>query len=60
LLAGGISFWFIFQAILNIGAMIRIFPLTGVPLPLVSYGGTSMVVFLAAFGILTNISKQTV
>lgn len=60
LLAGGISSWFILQTILNIGAIIGIFPLTGIPLPLVSYGGTSMISFLAAFGILTNISRQTI
>lgn len=59
LLASGIISLFIFQTIINIGALIRLFPLTGIPLPLISYGGSSMTVFLAAFGILINISKQT-
>lgn len=57
LVAVGITSWFIFQAFINIGAMINIFPLTGIPLPLVSYGGTAMAVGLAAMGILVNISK---
>lgn len=57
LVAVGITSWFIFQAFINIGAMISIFPLTGIPLPLVSYGGTAMAVGLAAMGILVNISK---
>ncbi len=60
LLAGGVGFWFIFQAIVNMGAMLGILPLTGIPLPLIGYGGTNFVVFCAAFGILANISKQTV
>ena len=60
LLATGISFWFIFQTIINIGAMLNLLPLTGIPLPLVSYGGSAMAIFLAAIGILINISRQTV
>lgn len=59
LLAAGIISLFLCQMAINIGALLHLFPLTGIPLPLVSYGGTAMVVFLAAFGILINISKQT-
>ncbi len=59
LLAAGIGFWFIFQAIVNMGAMLNILPLTGIPLPLVGYGGSSLCAYLAAFGILVNISRQT-
>ncbi|MGC9049128.1 MAG: FtsW/RodA/SpoVE family cell cycle protein, partial [Patescibacteria group bacterium] len=59
LLAGGILSLFIFQTIVNLGALMRLFPLTGIPLPLISYGGSSMLTFLAAFGILVNISRQT-
>lgn len=59
LLSAGILSLFIFQTIINIGALIHLFPLTGIPLPLVSYGGSAMTVFLAALGILVNISKQT-
>ena len=57
-LAMGISFWFCFQAFFNIGAMIGILPLTGIPLPLVSYGGSHMLAELAAVGLLLNISKK--
>jgi cell division protein FtsW len=60
LLATGITLWFAFQTLINIGAIIAILPLTGVTLPLVSQGGTSMVMMLAALGILLNISKQTI
>lgn len=58
-LAVGITGWFLFQGFVNIGAMLGILPLTGIPLPFISYGGTSLVVSLAAVGILMNISKQT-
>lgn len=58
LLAVGIIAWFVIQAFLNIGAIIGILPLTGIPLPFVSYGGTALMACLAASGILVNISKQ--
>ncbi|MEX0933762.1 MAG: putative lipid II flippase FtsW [Candidatus Paceibacterota bacterium] len=45
------------QAFLNIGGILNVFPLTGIPLPFVSHGGSSLVVSLAAVGILLNISK---
>lgn len=44
------------QALINIGAMSGIFPLTGVPLPFVSYGGTALAMFLTMSGIIANIS----
>jgi len=59
LLAIGIVSWFCFQAFINISGMINFLPMTGVPLPFVSYGGSAMVAALAAAGILVNISKQT-
>lgn len=59
LTALGITCWIIIQAFVNIGAMIGIVPLTGIPLPLISYGGTSLVATLTAIGILLNISKNT-
>lgn len=53
----GVVSWFGVQAFVNIGAMVAILPITGVPLPFLSYGGTAMVVSLAAAGIVLNISK---
>jgi len=53
----GIISWFTFQAFLNIGAMVGLLPLTGIPLPFISYGGTALAASLAAGGILINISK---
>ncbi|NIT04328.1 FtsW/RodA/SpoVE family cell cycle protein [Candidatus Saccharibacteria bacterium] len=59
-LAASISSWVGLQALVNLGAVTNILPLTGVPLPLISYGGSSLVVLLSSFGILLNISRQTV
>lgn len=59
ILAVGIVSWIVFQAFINIGGMVNIMPMTGVPLPMVSYGGSAMLVSLASIGILINISKQT-
>lgn len=58
-LAIGIVSWLVIQAIINIGGIINIMPMTGVPLPLVSYGGSAILAALSALGILVNISKQT-
>jgi cell division protein FtsW len=60
LVATGISLWMLFQALINIGAMLSLVPLTGIPLPFISYGGTSLVISLFGAGILLNISKYTV
>ncbi len=57
LLAVGITSWFVFQAFINIGAMLGLMPLTGVPLPFVSYGGTAMTIGLAAMGMMGSVSK---
>lgn len=59
LLVVGIFTWIIVQFFVNIGAIIGLMPLTGIPLPFVSYGGSSLIVLLAAMGIVLNISKQT-
>lgn len=59
LLAMGISSWICIQAFINIGAMIGILPLTGIPLPFISYGGSHMVAELIGIGILLNISKSS-
>lgn len=59
LLAAGVASWVGIQSVLNIGAMSALFPLTGIPLPFISYGGSSLVILLAASGIVLNISRQT-
>ena len=59
LLAGGIVVWLVWQSFLNIGAMVGALPLTGVPLPFVSHGGSALVSVLAAAGILVNVSKDS-
>ncbi|MFC1710479.1 putative lipid II flippase FtsW [Patescibacteria group bacterium] len=56
-LATGIAVWIGAQVFLNIGSMIALVPLTGVPLPFLSYGGSALVMALSATGILLNISK---
>jgi len=58
LVAGGITGWIFFQAFINIAAISRLIPLTGITLPFVSYGGSSLIVCLTAVGILVNISKH--
>lgn len=58
LMAGGITGWIFFQAFLNIAAISRLVPITGVTLPFVSYGGSSLISCLIAVGILVNISKH--
>lgn len=60
ILAGGLSVWLGVQSIVNLGAMVSLIPLTGVPLPFISYGGSALLVNLVAVGILLNISRQTV
>ena len=58
LLAGSISLTFFVYVFVNIGMVIGILPVVGVPLPLVSFGGTSMVMLLASFGILMSIHSH--
>lgn len=58
LVAAGIISWIVFQSFINIAAISGLIPLTGIPLPFISYGGTSMVFLMAGIGILLNISKQ--
>jgi cell division protein FtsW len=58
LVAAGITTWVAAQSFINILAILGLMPLTGVPLPFISYGGTSLVMLLAACGILLNISKH--
>lgn len=58
LVASGITIWIAVQALVNMGAVTATMPITGVPLPLVSFGGSSLVVSLMAMGVLVNIAKQ--
>ncbi len=55
----GISAWLAVQTIINMGAMLGLLPLKGITLPLVSYGGTSVVFIMAAIGVVFHISKYT-
>ncbi|MCW2793246.1 MAG: rod shape-determining protein RodA [Nocardioides sp.] len=56
--AAGIACWFGFQAFQNVGMCLGIMPVTGVPLPFVSYGGSSMFAGMLAVGLLLNISRR--
>ncbi|MDQ3681007.1 MAG: putative lipid II flippase FtsW [Actinomycetota bacterium] len=58
LLAVGITAWVTSQAFINMGAVVGVLPVSGVPLPFVSFGGSSLVILLAAVGILINITRQ--
>ncbi len=59
LVAVGIVAWITFQAFINMSAITGLIPLTGIPMPFISYGGTSLIVLLSAVGILLNISKHS-
>jgi len=58
LLVGGIMIWFMWQFFLNIGSMIGLMPLTGVPLPFVSHGGSALMIALFSGGIVLAVSRQ--
>ena len=58
LLAVGVTAWILLQAALNMGAVLAIFPVVGITLPLLSFGGTSLVATLAAMGVLLNVARQ--
>ena len=55
----GIVSWIAFQTVVNVGAMLSVFPLTGVPLPFISYGSSALIFALVAMGILVSISRHT-
>ena len=57
-MATGVLCWFAFQAFENIGMTLGIMPVTGVPLPFVSYGGSSMFANLLAVGLLQNVHMR--
>ncbi|MFM6971577.1 MAG: FtsW/RodA/SpoVE family cell cycle protein, partial [Rhodoluna sp.] len=55
---GGIMIWIVFQALINIAVVLRLLPVLGVPLPLISQGGSSMLSTLLAIGIVLGIERQ--
>jgi cell division protein FtsW len=59
LVASGITIMIAVQVIINIAVVTNTIPNTGIPLPFISYGGTSLVFMMASAGILMNISKTT-
>ena len=59
LLAGGIFLFFNLQVCINLASMVNLIPLTGVPLPFISYGGSNLLVSFAFIGILINIGRQS-
>ncbi|MBI4036982.1 putative lipid II flippase FtsW [Candidatus Daviesbacteria bacterium] len=59
LLASGLAIWLGMQAVVNLASMVSLVPLTGVPLPFISYGGSALLANLVGIGILLNISKQS-
>jgi cell division protein FtsW len=58
MMAAGITTWFSFQAIVNIGGVVGVLPITGITLPFVSFGSTALVVSMAALGVLVNVAQQ--
>jgi cell division protein FtsW len=59
LVAAGVTAWIVGQAAINLGAVIGVLPVSGVPLPFLSVGGSSLVVTMFAVGVLANISRQS-
>ncbi len=57
-IAGGVSAWFGFQAVVNIGGVVGALPMTGLTLPFLSYGGSSMIASMAAAGLLLNVARH--
>jgi cell division protein FtsW len=60
LLAAGITAWLCVQAFINIGVVVALIPITGITLPFISAGGSSLIISFAAVGILLSISRETV
>lgn len=56
--AAGITAWFLIQAVVNLGCVLRLLPIAGVPLPLVSYGGSALLANLAGIGVLLSCARN--
>jgi cell division protein FtsW len=60
MVAAGLTAWLSFQALVNIGGVLGVLPITGIALPFVSFGSTALIVSMAALGILVNIAQAGV
>ncbi len=58
LLAGGIASWFLLQLVINVGGVVGLLPVTGLTLPFISFGGTSLIVSMVACGLLMNVARS--
>jgi len=58
LVAAGIAIWFLFQAFVNIGMTVGIMPITGLPLPFISYGGSAILADMIAIGLLLSVHRK--
>ena len=58
LIAAGVAAMILFQFVVNIGMNLGLLPVTGIPLPFISYGGSSLLVSMAMMGILINIARH--
>jgi cell division protein FtsW len=58
MLGSGIMLFFGFQSLINLAAMTRLAPLTGIPLPFISYGGTSLLISFCFVGIMISLARQ--
>lgn len=58
LATSGVAVWVVAQAIINVGAVVGVFPITGLPLPLISYGGSSLLIILLAMGMVLAFARQ--
>jgi len=56
--AGGVTTWFVVQALFNLAVVLRLLPIAGVPLPLVSYGGSALIGNLLAVGVLLSCARR--
>jgi len=59
LLALGVTCWIVYQAFINIAVITAVIPFTGIPLPFMSYGGTSLAISMVGAGILLNVSRDS-
>ena len=60
MVAAGITVWLSFQALVNIGGVLGVLPITGIALPFVSFGITALIVCMGAIGVLVNIAQSGV